>query len=133
YRPVTPGVAGSSPVHSANSATGAPSRAPPFAFRPGIIGPERLPARALSPTGPERLQSPFSADFGSFRMLQTIRNKAGRWFALAILFIALFSLTFFGIGDYFTTPVDTYVAKVEDREIDQARFRQEYQNWRENL
>jgi peptidyl-prolyl cis-trans isomerase D len=66
-------------------------------------------------------------------MLQTIRNKAGSWFALAILFIALFSLTFFGIGDYFTTTVDTYVAKVEDREIDQARFRQEYQNWRENL
>lgn len=66
-------------------------------------------------------------------MLQSIRNKATNWFALAILFLALFSLTFFGIGDYFTTSVDTYVAKVGDREIDQAQFRQEFQEWRENM
>lgn len=66
-------------------------------------------------------------------MLQLIRNKASSWFALVILFLALFSLTFFGIGDYFTASVDTYVAKVGDREIDQAQFRQEYQEWRENM
>lgn len=66
-------------------------------------------------------------------MLQSIRNKATNWFALAILFLALFSLTFFGIGDYFTTSVDTYVAKVGDREIDQSQFRQEFQEWRESM
>ncbi len=66
-------------------------------------------------------------------MLQSIRNKASSWFALVILFMALFSLTFFGITDYITTSVDTYVAKVGDREIDQAQFREEYQQWRENM
>lgn len=66
-------------------------------------------------------------------MLQSIRNKASSWFALIIIFLALFSLTFFGIGDYFTSSVDTYVAKVGEREIDQAQFRQEYQEWRENM
>lgn len=66
-------------------------------------------------------------------MLQSIRNKASSWFALVIIFLALFSLTFFGIGDYFTSSVDTYVAKVGDREIDQAQFRQEYQEWRESM
>jgi peptidyl-prolyl cis-trans isomerase D len=66
-------------------------------------------------------------------MLQSIRNKASSWFALVILFMALFSLTFFGITDYFTTSVDTYVAKVGGREIDQSQFREEYQQWRENM
>ncbi|MBX3724701.1 MAG: SurA N-terminal domain-containing protein [Xanthomonadales bacterium] len=66
-------------------------------------------------------------------MLQSIRNRATSWFALAILFLALFSLTFFGIGDYFTRSVDTYVAKVGDEEISANDYRERFQRWRESM
>lgn len=66
-------------------------------------------------------------------MLQSIRNKASSWFVLAILFMALFALTFFGIGDYFTTRVDTHVARVGDSKIEQTDYQQRYQNWRSNM
>lgn len=66
-------------------------------------------------------------------MLQLIRNKASSWFMLAILFVALFALTFFGIGDYFTTRIDTHVAKVGDTRIEQADYEQRYQVWRANM
>lgn len=66
-------------------------------------------------------------------MLQSIRNRASSWFALAILFLALFSLTFFGIGDYFTRSVDTYVAKVGDEEISANDYRERFQRWRESM
>jgi peptidyl-prolyl cis-trans isomerase D len=66
-------------------------------------------------------------------MLQSIRNKATSWFALAIIFLALFSLTFFGIGDYITTRTDTWVAKVGDEEIAPEQFRQRFQQWRQDM
>ncbi len=66
-------------------------------------------------------------------MLQSIRNKATSWFALAIIFLALFSLTFFGIGDYITTRTDTWVAKVGDEEIAPEAFRQRFQQWRQDM
>lgn len=66
-------------------------------------------------------------------MLQTIRNKSTSWFALAILFLALFSLTFFGIGDYLTRSTDTYVATVGDEKIEQSEFRQRWETWRQNV
>ncbi len=66
-------------------------------------------------------------------MLQSIRNKASSWFALAILFLALFALTFFGIGDYFTTRVDTHVAMVGNSKIEQNDYQQRYQNWRAGM
>lgn len=66
-------------------------------------------------------------------MLQLIRNKSSSWFMLIILFVALFALTFFGIGDYFTTRVDTHVAKVGDARIEQADYEQRYQVWRSNM
>ncbi len=66
-------------------------------------------------------------------MLQSIRNKASSWFVLAILFMALFALTFFGIGDYFTTRVDTHVARVGDSKIEQSDYQQRYQNWRAGM
>lgn len=66
-------------------------------------------------------------------MLQLIRNKSSSWFMLIILFVALFALTFFGIGDYFTSRVDTHVAKVGDSRIEQADYEQRYQVWRSNM
>lgn len=66
-------------------------------------------------------------------MLQSIRNKASSWFVLAILFMALFALTFFGIGDYFTARVDTHIAKVGDTKIEQSDYQQRYQAWRANI
>lgn len=69
----------------------------------------------------------------TIRMLQSIRNRASSWFALAILFLALFSLTFFGIGDYFTRSVDTYVAKVGDEEISANDYRERFQRWRDSM
>ncbi|MFA7540972.1 MAG: SurA N-terminal domain-containing protein [Lysobacterales bacterium] len=66
-------------------------------------------------------------------MLQLIRNKASSWFMLLILFVALFALTFFGIGDYFTARIDTHVAKVGDSRIEQGDYEQRYQVWRSNM
>lgn len=66
-------------------------------------------------------------------MLQSIRNKATSWFALAIIFLALFSLTFFGMGDYITSRSDTWVAKVGDEEIAPEQFRQRFQQWRQDM
>ena len=70
---------------------------------------------------------------GPIGMLQLIRNKSSSWFMLIILFVALFALTFFGIGDYFTSRVDTHVAKVGDSRIEQADYEQRYQVWRSNM
>lgn len=66
-------------------------------------------------------------------MLQSIRNKASGWFALALIFLVLFTMLFFGVGDYLTARTDTYVAKVGDEEISQGAFRQRFEEWRQNM
>jgi peptidyl-prolyl cis-trans isomerase D len=66
-------------------------------------------------------------------MLQAIRNKSSGWIALSIIVLVLFTMLFFGIGDYMTTAGDTYVAKVGDEEISQNRFRERYEQWRQNM
>lgn len=66
-------------------------------------------------------------------MLQSIRNKASSWFVLVLIFIVLFAMLFLGVGDYLTTRVDTYVAKVGDEEIDQNTYRQRFSEWRQMM
>lgn len=66
-------------------------------------------------------------------MLQAIRNKSSGWIALSIIALVLFTMLFFGIGDYMTGANDTYVAKVGDEEISQNRFRERYEQWRQNM
>jgi peptidyl-prolyl cis-trans isomerase D len=66
-------------------------------------------------------------------MLQSIRNKASGWFALVLISLVLFTMLFFGVGDYLTTQTDTYVAKVGDEEISQNTFRQRFEEWRQNM
>ena len=68
-------------------------------------------------------------------MLQNIREK--KWIAFAILVPVIITMAFFGIDSYFSTRIDTYVAKIEgpakfwiwgaqEREISQEEFRRRY-------
>jgi peptidyl-prolyl cis-trans isomerase D len=66
-------------------------------------------------------------------MLQAIRNKATGWFALALISLVLFTMLFFGVGDYLTTRVDTYVAKVGEDEISQNDFQQRFRDWQASM
>ena len=68
-------------------------------------------------------------------MLQNIREK--KWIAFAILVPVIITMAFFGIDSYFSTRIDTYVAKIkgpakfagwggQEREISQDEFRRRY-------
>ena len=55
-------------------------------------------------------------------MLQSLRDKIHGWPAIIVLGIAVFAMSFFGIEGYFSSQVDTFVAKVGKREISQQQF-----------
>lgn len=55
-------------------------------------------------------------------MLQALRNKLHGWPAMVVLGICVFAVAFFGIEGYFSSQVDTYVAKVGKHEISQQQF-----------
>ncbi len=56
-------------------------------------------------------------------MLQKLREKTTGWFAGIIVGILIIPFAFLGINDYFSARVQTWVAKVGDREILQQTFR----------
>jgi peptidyl-prolyl cis-trans isomerase D len=56
-------------------------------------------------------------------MLQALGKKMQGWPAIIVLGVATFAMSFFGIEGYFSSRVETYVAKVGKREISQQQFR----------
>ncbi|QAU23704.1 peptidylprolyl isomerase [Dyella sp. M7H15-1] len=55
-------------------------------------------------------------------MLQSLRDKMQGWPAIVVLGIAVFAMSFFGIEGYFSSQVESFVAKVGKREIDQQHY-----------
>lgn len=66
-------------------------------------------------------------------MLQTLREKTKGWIAIAILAVLIVPFAFFGVENYFTQSVATYVAKVNDVEIGQDQFRQQFEQQRNQM
>jgi len=56
-------------------------------------------------------------------MLQKLREKTTGWVAGIIVGILIIPFAFLGINDYFSTRVETWVAKVGERTISQQQFR----------
>jgi peptidyl-prolyl cis-trans isomerase D len=56
-------------------------------------------------------------------MLQKLRDKTTGWIAIVILVMLVVPFAFFGVENYFTAQVSSYVAKVNGEEIDQNAFR----------
>lgn len=56
-------------------------------------------------------------------MLQKLREKTTGWVAGIIVGILIIPFAFLGINDYFSSRVETWVAKVGKREISQQQFR----------
>jgi peptidyl-prolyl cis-trans isomerase D len=59
-------------------------------------------------------------------MLQALRNNLKGWVAIVAVAIIGVPVLFFGIQDYFSTRVPTYVAKVGDTEIQPEDFRERW-------
>jgi peptidyl-prolyl cis-trans isomerase D len=57
-------------------------------------------------------------------MLQVIREKLSGWVLFLIVGILIIPFAFLGIGDYFSSSVSTYVAKVAEDEISTDRVRE---------
>lgn len=55
-------------------------------------------------------------------MLQSLRDKMHGWPAIVVLGVAVFAMSFFGIEGYFSSHIETFVAKVGKREVDQQQF-----------
>jgi len=56
-------------------------------------------------------------------MLQVLREKTSGWFATLILASVGIPFAFFGVNSYFDVRSDTFVAKVNKKEIDSQQFR----------
>lgn len=59
-------------------------------------------------------------------MLQALRNNLKGWVAIVAVAIVGFPVLFFGIQDYFSPSIPTYVAKVGDVEIQPEDFRERW-------
>ena len=66
-------------------------------------------------------------------MLQKLREKTTGWIAVVILALLVIPFAFFGVENYFTQQVPTYVAKVGDQEIGQDEFRQRFERYRAQM
>ncbi|MGC1547133.1 MAG: SurA N-terminal domain-containing protein, partial [Rhodanobacter sp.] len=55
-------------------------------------------------------------------MLQSLGNKMKGWPSIIVLGVAVFAMSFFGIEGYFSSQVETFVAKVGKHEISQQQF-----------
>jgi peptidyl-prolyl cis-trans isomerase D len=66
-------------------------------------------------------------------MLQALREKTSGWIAFIILGAVSIPFAFFGINNYFSAQVDTYVAKVDDAEITPGDYRQRWDEYRNQL
>jgi peptidyl-prolyl cis-trans isomerase D len=66
-------------------------------------------------------------------MLQALREKMTGWMALLVIGLLIIPFAFFGIDQYFTGLRDTWVAKVEDREITPDALRRRIEESRQSL
>lgn len=66
-------------------------------------------------------------------MLQKLREKTTGWLAFVILGILTVPFLFFGVENYFTQQVPTWVAKVGKHEISPEAFRQRYDQHRAQM
>lgn len=64
-------------------------------------------------------------------MLQQLREKVTSWLGIAILGVAIFVFSFFGIEGYFSSQTDTFAAKVGGHEISQEQVRTQLNQLRE--
>lgn len=64
-------------------------------------------------------------------MLQKLREKTtGGWLAVIIVGMLVIPFAFFGVNNYFSSAVATYVAKVGEVEIGPNDFRERFENYR---
>jgi peptidyl-prolyl cis-trans isomerase D len=66
-------------------------------------------------------------------MLQKLREKTSGWIAGAILVLLIVPFAFFGVENYFTQPAATYVAKVNDTEIEQQQYSKRFDEFRSQM
>ena len=66
-------------------------------------------------------------------MLQKLREKTTGWLAFVILGLLTVPFLFFGVENYFTQQVPTWVAKVGDKEISPEEFRQRFDRHRAQM
>jgi len=66
-------------------------------------------------------------------MLLKLREKTTGWIAGAIVALLIIPFALVGIGDYFSTSVDTWVAKVGEVEISQDDFRSRFEDYRQQM
>lgn len=66
-------------------------------------------------------------------MLQAIREHTAGWIAGFIIVLLAIPFALWGVSNYFTTQVDTWVAKVNGEEIDQTEYQQQMANYRQRM
>ncbi len=66
-------------------------------------------------------------------MLQVIREKVTGWFAAVIIGLLTIPFALWGINNYFTGQVDSYVARVNDHEITSREFQNRYRQYQQRL
>lgn len=66
-------------------------------------------------------------------MLQAIREHTAGWIAGFIIVLLAIPFALWGVNNYFTTQVETWVAKVNGVEIDQAEYQERMANYRQRL
>src|SRR5688500_13340197 len=66
-------------------------------------------------------------------MLQKLRDKTSGWIAIAILILLIVPFAFFGVENYFTQAAATYVAKVNDTEIEQQQYSRRFDEFRSQM
>lgn len=66
-------------------------------------------------------------------MLQTLRNNIRGWIAYVILGLLVIPFAFFGVENYFSSQVATWVAKVGEQEIAQEEFRLRFEEYRQQM
>lgn len=66
-------------------------------------------------------------------MLLKLREKTSGWIAGAIVVILVIPFALVGVGDYFTTRTETWVAKVGEVEIGPDAFRSRFEDYRQQV
>ncbi len=66
-------------------------------------------------------------------MLLKLREKTTGWIAGAIVALLIVPFALVGIGDYFSTAVESWVAKVGESEISQDQFRARFEEYRQQM
>jgi peptidyl-prolyl cis-trans isomerase D len=66
-------------------------------------------------------------------MLLKLREKTSGWIAGAIVILLAIPFALVGVGDYFSTRTDTWVAKVGEVEIGQDQFRSRFEEYRQQV